>query len=98
MLWYYRYINHARTKMIVGIQNNTFGTKIVADMALKHDVDRMILISTDKAVRPTNVMGASKRLAELILQAYSEKRDSATTFAMVRFGDFDHRESTRWTK
>ena len=83
----YKHVPLVEQNPIVGVQNNTFGTKIVADMAVKHAVDKMILISTDKAVRPTNVMGASKRLAEIILQAYAENSGSSTTFAMVRFGN-----------
>lgn len=68
-----------------GILNNVFGTLNVAQAAHHSGVSRFVLISTDKAVRPTNVMGASKRMAELILQALAA--DSATCFTMVRFGN-----------
>jgi FlaA1/EpsC-like NDP-sugar epimerase len=68
-----------------GILNNVFGTLNVAQAAQASGVKRFVLISTDKAVRPTNVMGASKRMAELVLQALAE--DSATCFTMVRFGN-----------
>ena len=61
------------------------GTYNVAKIANDLGLDRMVLISTDKAVRPTNVMGASKRMSELVLQAYSEKSDCC--FSMVRFGN-----------
>jgi FlaA1/EpsC-like NDP-sugar epimerase len=67
------------------IKNNVTGTAIVADAAEKHLADRFILISTDKAVNPTSVMGASKRLAELVVRAHSAR--SETTFATVRFGN-----------
>jgi len=70
----------------VGLQNNTFGTLVVAEAARNAGVERFVLISSDKAVRPTNVMGASKRLAELILQALAEDPHN-TTFTMVRFGN-----------
>jgi FlaA1/EpsC-like NDP-sugar epimerase len=60
---------------------------VVANAATKYNIANMILISTDKAVRPTNIMGASKRLAELILQAFANKHTSNTIFSMVRFGN-----------
>ena len=66
------------------IKNNVFGTYNTADMAEKYGVKKFILISTDKAVNPTNVMGASKRLCEMIIQS---RTDSQTTFAAVRFGN-----------
>ncbi|MFT6494770.1 MAG: FlaA1/EpsC-like NDP-sugar epimerase [Cycloclasticus pugetii] len=71
------------------IKNNTLGTLYAAEAALKSKVKDFILISTDKAVRPTNTMGASKRMAELVLQALSNKHRGvpATQFAMVRFGN-----------
>lgn len=71
------------------IRNNTFGTLRCAESALRVGVETFVLISTDKAVRPTNTMGASKRMAELILQALSERERglSKTRFCMVRFGN-----------
>jgi FlaA1/EpsC-like NDP-sugar epimerase len=69
-----------------GILNNTFGTLITARAALELNVPNFVLISTDKAVRPTNVMGATKRLAEITLQALAE-RSERTCFSMVRFGN-----------
>ena len=66
------------------IKNNVLGTYNVADMAEKHGAEKFILISTDKAVNPTNVMGASKRLCEMIVQCRGE---SDTQFAAVRFGN-----------
>lgn len=70
----------------VGLMNKFFGTEIVAEAAMAHGVERFVLISTDKAVNPTNVMGASKRLAELVLQARATSQQS-TVFTMVRFGN-----------
>jgi len=69
-----------------GIKNNVFGTKSVCDAAIKNNVKKVIVISTDKAVRPTNVMGASKRFAEMIVQS-SDNNRSNTVFCMVRFGN-----------
>jgi FlaA1/EpsC-like NDP-sugar epimerase len=69
-----------------GIKNNVFGTLRVAKAAVDSGVSDFVLVSTDKGVRPTNVMGASKRLAEMILQALSFT-DPKTKFSMVRFGN-----------
>ncbi len=66
------------------IKNNVFGTKNTADMAEKYGTGKFVLISTDKAVNPTNVMGASKRLCELVVSC---RRDSKTVFTAVRFGN-----------
>jgi FlaA1/EpsC-like NDP-sugar epimerase len=71
----------------IGIRNNTFGTQVVAEAAQELGVERFVLISTDKAVRPTNIMGASKRLAEMILQARTSEGRGRTVFTMVRFGN-----------
>lgn len=72
-----------------GVRNNAFGTLTMARAALAAGVADFVLISTDKAVRPTNVMGASKRVAELVLQALAEQvgREAGTKFSMVRFGN-----------
>lgn len=69
-----------------GIRNNVVGTWMCAEAALELQVPHFVLISTDKAVRPTNTMGASKRLAEMVLQALAD-RGSSTRFSMVRFGN-----------
>lgn len=69
-----------------GVETNVFGTKTVLDSAIAHDVSDFVLISTDKAVRPTNAMGASKRAAELILQATAHESYN-TCISMVRFGN-----------
>ena len=88
----YKHVPLVEVNPVEGIKNNAFGTLVAAQVALDNNVENFTLISTDKAVRPTNVMGASKRLAELVLQALSEyapiKSDNAKTiFSMVRFGN-----------
>ena len=83
----YKHVPLVEANPVAGLVNNAFGTRTLADAARASGVERFVLISTDKAVRPTNVMGASKRLAELVLQAHAEETDCATVFAMVRFGN-----------
>jgi nucleoside-diphosphate-sugar epimerase len=81
-----------------GVHNNVWGTRVCAEAAVRNGVRNFVLISTDKAVRPTNIMGASKRLAEMVLQALAETNPamsvqggsvptSRTCFSMVRFGN-----------
>jgi FlaA1/EpsC-like NDP-sugar epimerase len=72
---------------VTGLRNNTFGTATLADAAAAAGVERFVLISTDKAVRPSSVMGASKRLAEMVLQARAADGHGKTVFTMVRFGN-----------
>lgn len=67
------------------VRNNVYGTYVVGESAVRHGVERFVLVSTDKAVNPTNVMGASKRLAEMVCQALN--RAGATRFETVRFGN-----------
>jgi FlaA1/EpsC-like NDP-sugar epimerase len=72
------------------IRNNVFGTQVCAEVAIEEKVETFVLVSTDKAVRPTNTMGATKRFAELILQAYADEQKNnsvITRFTMVRFGN-----------
>ena len=82
----YKHVPLVEHNPIEGIRNNALGTLSMARAASAADVKRFVLISTDKAVRPTNVMGSTKRLAELILQAFSREQDK-TRFCMVRFGN-----------
>jgi UDP-N-acetylglucosamine 4,6-dehydratase len=82
----YKHVPLVEVNPFTGLQNNTFGTLTLAEVAKEAGVERFVLVSSDKAVRPTNVMGASKRLAELILQALAESRGT-TVFTMVRFGN-----------
>ncbi|MBL4785491.1 MAG: polysaccharide biosynthesis protein [Cohaesibacteraceae bacterium] len=86
----YKHVPIVERNVAAGVENNVFGTKTVCDAALCGNVERMVMISTDKAVRPTNVMGATKRLAELTVQDAARKaaaRKCGTLFTMVRFGN-----------
>ena len=82
----YKHVPIVEHNVVEGVRNNVFGTWYCAEAAIAAGVERFVLISTDKAVRPTNVMGASKRMAELVLQALA-KRQTDTLFCMVRFGN-----------
>jgi FlaA1/EpsC-like NDP-sugar epimerase len=82
----YKHVPLVEANPVAGLKNNVLGTLNMAREAELSGVARFILVSTDKAVRPTNVMGASKRVAELVLQGLAA-RGSATLFAMVRFGN-----------
>ena len=82
----YKHVPLVEDNALEGARTNVLGTQIVADCARAAGIERMILISTDKAVRPTNVMGATKRMAELIVQDM-QTRTKKTKFAMVRFGN-----------
>ncbi len=83
----YKHVPMVESNMQQGIKNNVFGSLAVARAALSLKVETCVLISTDKAVRPTNVMGASKRAAELIFQAAAQRAGAKTVFSMVRFGN-----------
>src|SRR5690606_19103973 len=82
----YKHVPLVEHNMIEGIHNNVFGTLHTAEAAMEAGVRSFVLISTDKAVAPTNVMGATKRFAELVLQSLNQ-RSSVTVFSMVRFGN-----------
>jgi FlaA1/EpsC-like NDP-sugar epimerase len=82
----YKHVPIVQANRIAGLRNNTFGAVVVARIAMQTGVERVVLISTDKAVRPTNIMGASKRLAELVFQAAAADA-TRTVFTMVRFGN-----------
>lgn len=82
----YKHVPLVEANPEAGITNNVFGTQTMAQAAMDTGVDRFILISTDKAVRPTGIMGASKRLAEIVVSDFA-RRSEKTTFTMVRFGN-----------
>jgi FlaA1/EpsC-like NDP-sugar epimerase len=83
----FKHVPMVEKNAVIGFENNTFGTVNLAKAAAACGVERFVLISTDKAVRPSSMMGASKRLAELALQAYAAAKVSPTIFTMVRFGN-----------
>jgi len=82
----YKHVPIVEHNVLEGIHNNVIGTWYTAEAAIEAAVDTFVLVSTDKAVNPTNVMGATKRLAELVLQAL-QQRTKVTRFCMVRFGN-----------
>ncbi len=82
----YKHVPMIERNPLEGVRNNILGTASIADAAAAFGVERFILISTDKAVRPTNVMGATKRMAELVVQD-RQTRGGGTIFSMVRFGN-----------
>jgi FlaA1/EpsC-like NDP-sugar epimerase len=82
----YKHVPMVEFNNTEGVTNNVFGTLSCAQVAIDENVETFVLISTDKAVRPTNTMGTTKRFAEMILQALSVKQ-SGTRFTMVRFGN-----------
>ncbi|MGL5035652.1 MAG: UDP-N-acetylglucosamine 4,6-dehydratase family protein, partial [Microcystaceae cyanobacterium] len=83
----YKHVPIVEANPTLGITNNVQGTLSVAQAAIACEVEKMVLISTDKAVRPTNIMGASKRIAELVIQAFADLKDHQTCFTCVRFGN-----------
>ena len=83
----YKHVPLLEHNELVGVENNVFGTLAVARAAFDAKVTRFTMISTDKAVRPRSVMGASKRVAELIVQGLASRNDCETQFAIVRFGN-----------
>ena len=82
----YKHVPIVEHNLSEGLKNNVMGTLFVAQAAIAHEVENFVLISTDKAVRPTNIMGASKRLAEIALQALAAE-SSSTKLSIVRFGN-----------
>ncbi|MBY0455400.1 MAG: polysaccharide biosynthesis protein [Burkholderiaceae bacterium] len=83
----YKHVPMVEANAGEGISNNVFGTLNMVRAALEYKVAHFVLVSTDKAVRPTNIMGASKRMAEMILQAVAAAPHCPTRFSMVRFGN-----------
>ncbi len=82
----YKHVPLVEHNIVEGVRNNVYGTWYTAEAAIRAGVESFVLISTDKAVRPTNIMGASKRMAELVLQGLAQ-RQTDTRFTMVRFGN-----------
>ena len=82
----YKHVPLVEHNVVEGVRNNVFGTLYTARAAIAAKVETFVLVSTDKAVRPTNVMGTTKRMAELVLQALS-RENNKTRFCMVRFGN-----------
>jgi len=86
----YKHVNLVETNVFESIRNNFFGTLNIVKLANKFNIENFILISSDKAVRPTNIMGATKRLSEMVVQAYAHSvinNSNPTIFSIVRFGN-----------
>ena len=83
----YKHVPIVEHNICTAINNNVFGSLNVVECAIEYGVDNCVLISTDKAVRPTNIMGASKRIAEMIVHAYADTLTSKTMLSIVRFGN-----------
>jgi FlaA1/EpsC-like NDP-sugar epimerase len=83
----YKHVPLVEDNIVEGLRNNVLGAQVLANAAGKYKVGTCVLISSDKAVRPSNIMGASKRIAELIFQAAATRFTPDTTFCMVRFGN-----------
>ena len=82
----YKHVPLVEQNILQGLNNNVLGTQVIAEASIKNGVERFVMVSTDKAVRPTNVMGATKRFAELVIQSLA-RESSQTVFSMVRFGN-----------
>ena len=74
----YKHVSLVEQNPIQGLNNNFFSTQNICSASIKNNVERVVLISSDKAVRPTNVLGASKRLAELVVQAFAEENKNTS--------------------
>ena len=83
----YKHVPLMEQNVQAAIRNNILGTKSVVDLADRFGVERFVMISTDKAVRPTSVMGATKRIAELLFQAQAQRSDGTSRYSCVRFGN-----------
>jgi len=83
----YKHVPLVEENIAASVKNNVFGTFILAKAALKYNVSNFVLISSDKAVRSTNIMGASKRLAEICMQSLYDNQNGKSKFAIVRFGN-----------
>jgi FlaA1/EpsC-like NDP-sugar epimerase len=83
----YKHVAMLDTHPLASVRNNVLGTRVIAELAAEFGVERFVLISTDKAVNPKNVMGQSKALCEWIVESFGHRRDVSTRFVAVRFGN-----------
>lgn len=83
----YKHVPMVEANPFEGVQTNVFGTRNTAEIAEKYNAEAFVFISTDKAVRPTNIMGATKRISEIVINTIAEKEGQKTKFSMVRFGN-----------
>jgi FlaA1/EpsC-like NDP-sugar epimerase len=83
----YKHVPLMESNPFEAIRVNTFGTKTMADLSIEHGVNKFVMVSTDKAVNPTNVMGASKRIAEMYIQCLNRRGNHHTNFITTRFGN-----------
>ena len=83
----YKHVPLVESNILQGLKNNTIGTYRTAKAAYEAGIERFVFVSTDKAVRPTNVMGATKRFAEICIQNFAKYTTSKTVFSIVRFGN-----------
>lgn len=86
----YKHVPLVEENPLVGLENNVFSTMVICNASQKINVEKVVLISSDKAVRPTNIMGVSKRISELIIQGFSDNttdKNNKTIFSIVRFGN-----------
>ncbi len=83
----YKHVPLMETFVSEAVLTNVFGTKLLADLALTYKVKKFVMVSTDKAVNPTNIMGTTKRISEIYIQSLSDRKDSKTEFITTRFGN-----------
>ena len=84
----YKHVPLVEENICEGIKNNVFSTLAITKASINKKVNNLVLVSSDKAVRPTNIMGATKRISELCLQAfYKHENNTNTNFSIVRFGN-----------
>ena len=87
MQQHYKHVPLVEENICESVKNNVFGTFVLAQTVIKYNVSNFVLVSSDKAVRSTNVMGATKRLAEICVQSLHDNQNKQSKFAIVRFGN-----------